>query len=314
MWRPRPRHLREPPATSADGHGAARAVGPQRPLYLAASAVLAFRVRGRPRRADRGRPRALAALSGSWLSVWPRAGAGPDPSTGRGRRRVFVARSRWRPSPSSSTCCGRRCSGTSDRQRLEPEHAARGTDLRGSVAAAVVLGVLLTARPDRACAHRAYGGGGRGSRMLAAHAGRGESRLPSSSRPWLRPRTFHSVCNTGYADLQGLLEPGTVIADARRTGRRSSAVPITRRRSARVPVHVDGRRRDAPQRRLPDPPLPAFSTRPRAARRRPFSRRRPGRRHPRARRAPAAPDRPARGVTRQTIRPPPRYRSLGQAV
>ena len=24
---------------------------------------------------------------------------------------------------------------------------------------------------------------------------------------------FHSVCNTGYADLQGLLQPGTVIAD-----------------------------------------------------------------------------------------------------
>jgi hypothetical protein len=79
--------------------------------------------------------------------------------------------------------------------------------------AAVVLGVLLTgaltvlARTARTVA------GARGGRILVRTPS--EQRIASEQLRALAAAedAFHSVCNTGYGDLQGLLQPATVIAD-----------------------------------------------------------------------------------------------------
>jgi hypothetical protein len=102
----------------------------------------------------------------------------------------------------------------SDRQRPQPESTGQGEPMfAGAVVAAVVLGVLLTAALTVLARTARTVAGGRGSRMLLRTPA--EERTASAQLTALSAAedAFHSVCNTGYADLQGLLEPGTVIAD-----------------------------------------------------------------------------------------------------
>jgi hypothetical protein len=102
----------------------------------------------------------------------------------------------------------------SDRQRPQPDAGGQGEAMfAGAVVAAVVLGVLLTggltvlARTARTVA------GARGGRLLVRTPS--EERIASEQLRALAAAedAFHSVCNTGYGDLQALLQPGTVIAD-----------------------------------------------------------------------------------------------------
>ena len=115
--------------------------------------------------------------------------------------------------------------------------------------AAVVLGDPLTAALTVSLAHRTLV-------LRTAGAGCSCARRPRESPPLSSTAlaaaedAFHSVCNTGYADLQGLLEPGTVIADYPADGPAFSAGPDyqTAERGGTGTLTVETR---CPQRRLP---------------------------------------------------------------
>jgi len=101
----------------------------------------------------------------------------------------------------------------SDRQRPEPESSGQGEPMfAGALLAAVVLGVLLTgaltvlARTARTVAGSR---GGMLGRTPPAERGAAEQLRTLAAAE----DAFHAVCNTGYSDLQGLLQPGTVIPD-----------------------------------------------------------------------------------------------------
>jgi hypothetical protein len=102
----------------------------------------------------------------------------------------------------------------SDRERPEPESAGQGEAMfAGALVAAVVLGVLLTAGLTVLARTARTVAGARGGRMLVRTPA--EERIASEQLKALAAAedAFHSVCNTGYGDLQGLLRPGTVITD-----------------------------------------------------------------------------------------------------
>jgi hypothetical protein len=102
----------------------------------------------------------------------------------------------------------------SDRQRPQPESAGQGEAMfAGALVAAVVLGVLLTAALTVLARTARTVAGARGGRMLVRTPA--PERIASEQLRALAAAedAFHSVCNTGYGDLQGLLRPGTVIAD-----------------------------------------------------------------------------------------------------
>ncbi|HEV7503224.1 MAG TPA: hypothetical protein VGQ33_24565, partial [Vicinamibacteria bacterium] len=186
------------------------------PLYLAAPAAVAFRVHGAGRAALIVAALALAALSGvmafglakgrrwAWILQLAVAAIGVFVCP-FSLASVAVLIYMLRPAVQWHF---------SDRQRPQPESTQQGDAIfAGAVVAAVVFGVLISgaltvlARTARTVA------GDRGGRMLV--------RTPSEERTAATQLTalaaaeeaFHSVCNTGYADLQGLLRPGTVIAD-----------------------------------------------------------------------------------------------------
>jgi hypothetical protein len=186
------------------------------PLYLVASAVLAFRFQGAGRAALIVAGLALAALSGvmafglarggrwAWVAQLAVAAIGVFVCP-FSLASIAVLIYMLRPAVQWHF---------SDRQRPEPESAGQGEPMfAGALVAAVVLGVLLTgaltvlARTARTVA------GGRGGRMLVRAPA--EERAASAQLTALAAAedAFHSVCNTGYADLQGLLQPGTVITD-----------------------------------------------------------------------------------------------------
>ena len=83
----------------------------------------------------------------------------------------------------------------------------------GALVAAVVLGVLLTAGLTLLARTARTVAGARGGRMLVRTPA--EERRASAQLTALAAAedAFHSVCNTGYGDLEGLLQPGTVITD-----------------------------------------------------------------------------------------------------
>jgi hypothetical protein len=102
----------------------------------------------------------------------------------------------------------------SDRQRPQPESTGQGEPMfAGALVAAVVLGVLLSAAFTVLARTARTVAGGRSGRMLVRTPA--EERAASAQLAALAAAedAFHSVCNTGYADLQGLLHPRTVIAD-----------------------------------------------------------------------------------------------------
>jgi len=186
------------------------------PLYLVASSVLAFRVAGAGRAALIVAGLTLAALSAvmafglaqgrRWAWVLQLAvatiGVFVCPFS---LASIAVLIYMLRPAVQWHF---------SDRQRPEPESTGQAEPMfAGALVAAVVLGVLLTAALTVLTRTASTVAGARGSRMLLRTPA--EERAASAQLTALAAaeEAFHSVCNTGYADLQGLLEPGTVIAD-----------------------------------------------------------------------------------------------------
>jgi hypothetical protein len=95
-----------------------------------------------------------------------------------------------------------------------PENAGQGEAIfAAAIVAAVFFGALLTgaltvlARTARTVA------GARGSRLLVRTPAAETAAAAQLRAVAAAEEAFHSVCNTGYADLQGLLEPRTVITD-----------------------------------------------------------------------------------------------------
>jgi len=186
------------------------------PLYLAAPAAVAFRVHGAGRAALIVAGLALAALSGvmafglakgrrwAWMLQLAVAAIGVFVCP-FSLASIAVLIYMLRPAVQWHF---------SDRQRPEPESTAQGEPMfTGALVAAVVLGVLLTAALTVLARTASTVAGGRGSRMLMRTPA--EERAASAQLTALAAAedAFHSVCNTGYADLQGLLQPGTVIPD-----------------------------------------------------------------------------------------------------
>jgi ribosome-associated protein YbcJ (S4-like RNA binding protein) len=186
------------------------------PLYLAAPAALAFRVHGAGRAALIVAGLSLAALSGvmafglakgrrwAWILQLAVAAIGVFVCP-FSLASIAVLIYMLRPAVQWHF---------SDRQRPQPESTQQGDAIfAGAVVAAVVFGVLISGALTVLARTARTGAGGRGGRMLV--------RTPSEERTAATQLTalaaaeeaFHSVCNTGYADLQGLLHPGTVIAD-----------------------------------------------------------------------------------------------------
>ena len=186
------------------------------PLYLAASAVLAFRASGAGRAALIGAGLALAALSAvmafglaqgrrwAWILQLAVAAIGVFVCP-FSLASIAVLIYMLRPAVQWHF---------SDRQRPEPESTGQGEPMfAGALVAAVVLGVLLTAALTVLARTARTVAGGRGSRMLMRTPAEERSATAQLTALAAAEDAFHSVCNTGYADLQGLLEPGTVIAD-----------------------------------------------------------------------------------------------------
>jgi hypothetical protein len=132
----------------------------------------------------------------------------------------------------------------SDRQRPEPESAGQGEAMfAGALVAAVVLGVLLTAALTVLARTARTVAGAHGGRMLVRTPA--EERIASAQLEALAAAedAFHSVCNTGYGDLQGLLRPGTVIADYPADGPaflRGPAFDTAERNGYRYTLSVEG--------------------------------------------------------------------------
>jgi len=102
----------------------------------------------------------------------------------------------------------------SGRGQNEPESTGQGEAMfAGALVAAVILGVLLTAALTVMARTAWTGAGAHGGRMFVRTPA--EEKLANAQLAALAAaeEAFHSVCNTGYGELQGLLHPGTVIAD-----------------------------------------------------------------------------------------------------
>jgi hypothetical protein len=186
------------------------------PLYLVTAAALAFRVQGAGRAALIVAGLALAALSGvmafglaqsrrwAWILQLAVATIGVFVCP-FSLASIAVLIYMLRPAVQWHF---------SDRQRPEPESTGQGEAMfAGALVAAVVLGVLLTGALTVLTRTARTGAWPREGRRLV--------RTPAAERAASEQLTalaaaedaFHSVCNTGYADLKGLLQPGTVIAD-----------------------------------------------------------------------------------------------------
>jgi hypothetical protein len=102
----------------------------------------------------------------------------------------------------------------SDRGQKEPESAGQGEAMfAGALVAAVVLGVLLTAALTVLARTARTGAGAHGGRIFARTPAEEKVATAQLTALAAAEDAFHSVCNTGYGELQGLLQPGTVIAD-----------------------------------------------------------------------------------------------------
>ncbi len=102
----------------------------------------------------------------------------------------------------------------SDRGQSEPESAGQGEAMfAGALVAAVVLGVLLTAAVTVLARTARTGASGHGGRIFVRTPAGEKVATTQLTTLSAAEDAFHSVCNTGYGELQGLLHPGTVIAD-----------------------------------------------------------------------------------------------------
>jgi hypothetical protein len=102
----------------------------------------------------------------------------------------------------------------SDRGQNEPESAGQGEAMfAGALVAAVVLGVLLTAALTVLARTARTGASGHGGRIFVRTPAEEKVATTQLTALAAAEDAFHSVCNTGYGELQGLLHPGTVIAD-----------------------------------------------------------------------------------------------------
>ena len=102
----------------------------------------------------------------------------------------------------------------SARREREPENGRSAEPMfAGALIAAVVLGVLITAGLTFLA--------GRARTLTAAGGARGFMRSSAAERGAIAQLTamaaaqdaFHSVCNTGYGDLEALRQPATVVPD-----------------------------------------------------------------------------------------------------
>jgi len=102
----------------------------------------------------------------------------------------------------------------SDRGQNEPDSAGQGEAMfAGALVAAVILGVLLTAALTVMARTAWTGAGAHGGRMFVRTPAEEKVATAQLAALAAAEDAFHSVCNTGYGELQGLLHPGTVIAD-----------------------------------------------------------------------------------------------------
>jgi hypothetical protein len=102
----------------------------------------------------------------------------------------------------------------SGRRDRAPEGTGQSEPIfTGALVATVVLGVLLTAALTfLARTARTLAGAG-GARMLLRTPPAERNAVAQLSLMAGAQEAFHSVCNTGYGDLEALLRPGTVIPD-----------------------------------------------------------------------------------------------------
>ena len=101
----------------------------------------------------------------------------------------------------------------SDRRQNQPESAGQGEAMfAGALVAAVVLGVLLTAALTVLARTARTGAGANAGRMFVRTPAEEKVATAQLAAFAAAEDAFHSVCNTGYGELQGLLHPGTVIA------------------------------------------------------------------------------------------------------
>jgi hypothetical protein len=102
----------------------------------------------------------------------------------------------------------------SARSEREPEDGRRAEPLfAGALVAAVVLGVLITAGLTFLAGRaRTLGPAGAGRSFMPAPAAERSAAAQLASMAAAQD-AFHSVCNTGYGDLEGLRQPATVVPD-----------------------------------------------------------------------------------------------------
>jgi hypothetical protein len=107
----------------------------------------------------------------------------------------------------------------SDRREREPEGVGQAEPMfAGALVAAVVLGVLLTAALTFLARTARTVVGTRGGRTLVRTPAAERNAVAQLTEMAAAQDAFHSVCNTGYGDLEALRQPGTVVPNYPRDG------------------------------------------------------------------------------------------------
>jgi FHA domain-containing protein len=102
----------------------------------------------------------------------------------------------------------------SDHREREPESVGQAEPMfAGALVASVVLGVLLTAAMTFLARTARTVAGARQGRILARTPAAERNAVAQLTAMAAAEDAFHSVCNTGYGDLEGLRQPVTVIPD-----------------------------------------------------------------------------------------------------
>jgi hypothetical protein len=107
----------------------------------------------------------------------------------------------------------------SDRREREPEGVGQAEPMfAGALVAAVMLGVLLTAALTFLARTARTVTGARGVRLFVRTPPAERNAVAQLTAMAAAQDAFHSVCNTGYGDLEALRQPGTVVPDYPRDG------------------------------------------------------------------------------------------------
>ena len=102
----------------------------------------------------------------------------------------------------------------SARQDREPDGGRSAEPMfAGAMIAAVVLGVLITAALTFFAGRARTVTGGGGARHFMRSSAAERSAIAQLTTMAAAENAFHSVCNTGYGDLEALRQPATVIPD-----------------------------------------------------------------------------------------------------